>query len=262
MFNAENKTKLVRNDSVFVYDDGFFLSESMNSSISSKVVVPILIELLNPTSVVDMGCGAGAFLEEFRNFNITDLLGLDNSDIDPKYLLFDRNKILKQNLTEQFSLKKKFELAICLEVAEHIDEGESEVFIDNLSNLSDVILFSAAIPGQGGTHHVNEQWPEYWAEKFKNRNFVPFDIIRPLLWNISNIDPIYAQNSILYIKKEKIELYPNLGGLKAFSHEKLLPLIHPEIYTKKVIKNHKVSNPHVTDLISFAAKVWQKIVGS
>lgn len=99
--------------------------------------------------------------------------------------------------------------------------------MDNLTSFSDVILFSAAIPNQGGTHHVNEQWPSYWAEKFLARGFVPADCIRFKLWNDKNISFWYRQNLIIFVRKNALHKYPMLER----EVSKPLPdAVHPELW--------------------------------
>jgi hypothetical protein len=87
---------------------------------------------------------------------------------------------------------------LCLEVAEHLPADSAPTLIDSLVSLGPVILFSAAIPFQGGTHHVNEQWPEYWA-----RHFSPRDIMRTVRrrFGVHDVEWYYAQNILLYVER-------------------------------------------------------------
>jgi hypothetical protein len=79
-------------------------------------------------------------------------------------------------------LDRKYDLAICLEVAEHLPVSSAGTLVDSITRASDLILFSAAIPLQTGTHHINEQWQDYWAALFDQRGFVASDIVRPAIW--------------------------------------------------------------------------------
>ncbi|MBQ6971931.1 MAG: hypothetical protein IJP86_06205 [Synergistaceae bacterium] len=121
--------------------------------------------------------------------------------------------------------EERFSLTISSEVAEHIDAKFSDAFMDNLTSFSDVILFSAAIPGQGGTHHVNEQWPSYWAEKFRARGFIPADCIRPQIWNDREIFYWYRQNMLLFVRENTLQHYPSLIPE---TQRPLLDIVHPE----------------------------------
>lgn len=111
------------------------------------------------------------------------------------------NEFKAVDLTQKIVLPQKFDMAMSLEVAEHLDEKYSDQFIENITNASDVILFSAAIPGQYGVHHVNEQCVSYWIEKFANKGFQPFDIIRPHFWWDEEVELDYRQNSVIFVKE-------------------------------------------------------------
>jgi hypothetical protein len=99
-----------------------------------------------------------------------------------------------------FSLSERFDLAISLEVAEHLPRRSASGFVRSLCQLAPIVLFSAAVPGQGGEHHVNEQWPEYWRQAFANHHFVMFDPFRPLLWHDERVAFYYRQNLFLFIR--------------------------------------------------------------
>ena len=87
---------------------------------------------------------------------------------------------------------------LVLEVAEHLPHAKAELFVDNLVAHGDVILFSAAVPHQGGEHHVNEQPPEYWRQKFKARGYDVFDFVRPALTARGDVMPWYRFNTYVY----------------------------------------------------------------
>lgn len=124
-----------------------------------------------------------------------------------------------------------FYSTVSSEVAEHIDPCDTDVFVDNLTSFSDVVLFSAAILGQGGTHHVNEQWPSYWIEKFAARGFIPVDCIRPEIWDDDTMCPDYRQNLMLFVRKTQLANYP---ANSAEAGRKVLNLVHPGIYMQKI----------------------------
>ena len=123
-------------------------------------------------------------------------------------------------------------MAISLEVAEHVDKKFSEVFVDNLVRHSDVVLFSAAIPYQGGFRHVNEQWQSYWASLFEARGFTSYDLFRSQIWNDHNIHFWYKQNTILYINKNNVDTIDKvLSYIKEKSLQRLpLDIVHPGFY--------------------------------
>lgn len=211
------------------YNKDFYEAEKSSSEISSKKIIPILMEMFNPKSVVDVGCGTGAFLSEFRKNGLSNTLGIDGPWLDRTLLQIDNNDLLIQNLSEEIKIDKKFDLVISLEVAEHIEQKFAESFVRSLTRLGSVVLFSAAIPFQGGTHHVNEQWPDYWAKLFSNLGYVPVDCIRRKLWN-EDIDLIYAQNSIIYIDRKVLHQYQSILDQDPFWGSMPLRLVHPRLY--------------------------------
>jgi hypothetical protein len=132
--------------------------------------------------------------------------------------------------TFQAPESERYDLAISLEVAEHLHEKAADNFFRQLTRLSDRILFSAAIPGQGGLHHLNERSPGYWAEKFRDCGFTQLDILRPRFWDDDRIAWWYRQNFFLYenrIRKasdEEISLEHSFDA----AH-----LVHPNAFRQK-----------------------------
>jgi alpha-amylase/alpha-mannosidase (GH57 family) len=86
-------------------------------------------------------------------------------------------------------------------VAEHLPAHKAETFVDNLTAHGDVILFSAAVPHQGGEHHVNEQPPEYWRKLFAAEGYEVFDWLRPRLADRREVKAWYRFNSFIYADK-------------------------------------------------------------
>lgn len=169
---------------------------------SAEEIVPLIIDWINPSRVVDVGCGIGTWLSVFKRFGVPNLLGIDGSHVDKALLHINNEEFLEHDLREPIDLGEKFDLVISLEVAEHIPESFSDTFIDTLTNLGSCILFSAAIPYQGGDGHLNEQWPSYWQEKFDKRGFILHDCIRSFIWNNKRVKPWYRQNMFLAVHKK------------------------------------------------------------
>ncbi len=217
------------------YDKSFFEGQKGGSVRSATEVVPIVIYLFDPKSVVDVGCGVGTWLKVFVDKGITDVLGIDGEYVDRKQLVVPADKFMPHDLEKSFPSNKKFDLAISLEVGEHLPEHSAEQFVKTLTSLAPVVLFSAAIPFQGGTHHINERWQSYWAEKFNKNGFVPTDIIRKKIWTNNEVQPWYKQNIVLYIDKTKLvdQNFPikNEDEVTEFGN---LDVVHPEIYLQAV----------------------------
>lgn len=190
---------------------------------AANEMVPFIINLLKPKSVVDVGCGTGTWLKIFEDNSINDVVGIDGSYVDKSLLKINTDKFIEYDLEIFFKSEKKYDLAISLEVAEHLSEVSADIFIKTLTELSDIVVFSAAIPNQGGQNHINEQEPRYWIEKFESLEFKTFDILRPIFWDNKNIDWWYRQNILLFTKDrvliKKLELFNSFYG----TH-----LVHPE----------------------------------
>ncbi len=193
---------------------------------SAKAIVPTVVELVRPTSVVDLGCGTGAWLAEFKRCGVADTVGVDTTQVPTDELEIDPNDFVTTDLTEPLRLQGYFDLAMSLEVAEHLPAEKSEQFVATLTQLAPVVLFSAAVPYQGGEHHINEQWPSYWVDRFAEQGFVALDPFRRLIWERTDVDWWYAQNLVLFVQRD------HLAKLPACELEKpgIQSLVHPRNY--------------------------------
>jgi SAM-dependent methyltransferase len=143
--------------------------------------------LVDPKSVLDVGCGTGTWLSHFVGEGISDCIGIDGPWAASADLLIDRDKFVGANLEAPPKLDRRFDLTISFEVAEHLPQERAAGFVEYLCSTAPVVAFSAAIPLQGGTNHVNEQWPDYWIEMFRRNRFACLDLIRPAFWNNANL---------------------------------------------------------------------------
>ncbi len=190
------------------YDPTFYEKETVEARESSHVIVPIVLETIRPGSVVDIGCGTGAWLSTFQEFGVKDVLGLDGNYVDTKRLLIPHEYFQAVDLTQPLHLKKSFDLAVSLEVAEHLEPKYAGGFVEALCAASPVVLFSAAVPGQGGIHHVNEHWPGYWHQLFAQQNYRMFDPIRYRVWHNEQVTYYYRQNIFLFARDDVVESNP------------------------------------------------------
>jgi SAM-dependent methyltransferase len=145
------------------YTSEFFRAKTEGSLRSARTVVPIVMELLKPGSVVDVGCGRGTWLSVFAEHGIADVVGVDGDYVDRRTLLIPPDRFVAHDLTTPLRLHRTFDLVVSLEVAEHLPVACAGEFVASLTSLGSAVLFSAAVPGQGGTHHVNERWQDYWG---------------------------------------------------------------------------------------------------
>ncbi|MBL8492341.1 MAG: methyltransferase domain-containing protein [Rhodocyclaceae bacterium] len=181
------------------YDDAFYDKQAAGSATSARVVLPLVFAKYGlPGSVVDVGCGIATWLSVARELGVAVVTGVDNHDAAPGRLLVPAEDFRRQDLEASVSLPRRYDLALSLEVAEHLSAARAEGFVADLCALSDRVLFSAAIPGQLGDHHINERWQSWWGKLFAARGYVPDDFLREQLWNHPSVMWWYAQNTILY----------------------------------------------------------------
>jgi SAM-dependent methyltransferase len=188
--------------------------------------VPLVQEMVNAKSVLDVGCGIGTWLKAFAETGVADYTGVDGEYVNKKLIQIPMENFVSHNLNTSLNLKRKFDLVVSLEVAEHLETQHNNQLIEMLTLHGDVILFSAAIPGQGGQFHINEQWLSVWISLFEKYGFGYYDCIRPRIWNNSNVDVWYKQNIVIFCK---------LGHrLEQVFKQKTSPykdIVHPELFT-------------------------------
>jgi SAM-dependent methyltransferase len=218
------------------YNKDFFEFHFNVSTSSAHEIIPIIIEYVQPTSVIDVGCGNGTWLAVWEKHGIADITGVDGDYVNVDELLIDKKYFIPFNLEKGFTSDRKYSLVTCLEVAEHINPNSAENFIKSLCNLGDIIAFSAAIPGQEGTLHVNEQYPEYWIALFAKNDFVPIDSIRKRIWNNQKISWWYRQNIFFFIRKNQITGSAKFQKALESTDTEFVNIIHPELFKNKLIE--------------------------
>ena len=202
---------------------------------AAAVVVPIVRDLVPTTSVIDLGCGTGEWLAVFREHGSSRVTGVVGPCVDRKALHIAREEFVEHDLALPFVLPQRFDLAVCLEVVGHIPDERADVVVESLCALSDVVLFSAPIPLQHpvGTHPANNQWPEYWAERFRRRGYQPIDAIRWRIWDNPVVPYYYSQNILLYASGSALRAQPRLADACERWQGKALPLVHPALYVER-----------------------------
>jgi SAM-dependent methyltransferase len=213
------------------YDEQFFGDHVDKARTSAQAIVPIVMELVAPTSVIDLGCGPGAWLATFAELGVGDYRGVDGEWVAPELLQIPPERFIAARLDRPFALDRRFDLAVSLEVAEHLPEASAKDFVGSLSALAPCILFSAAIPHQGGLNHLNEQWPEYWVELFAGRGYAVVDAIRPRVWTPPGIAFWYRQNTFIFARPEVLAARPLLAAARESTNESMLSLVHPSLLT-------------------------------
>jgi hypothetical protein len=181
-----------------VYNTDFYDYIDDGSRASARTVAPLLLAEMNIDSLLDVGAGHGAWASEWMAAGVTDVVAIDGDYVKPDQLVIPEANFRAADLSQPLDLGRKFDLVQSLEVAEHLPHAKAATFVETLTRHGDVVLFSAAVPHQGGEHHVNEQPPEYWRQLFKACGYSAFDWLRPRLADQRQVKGWYRYNSFLY----------------------------------------------------------------
>ena len=187
------------------YDGGFFDYITIGSRRSAAIVAPLVLKHYQAKSLADIGCGRGAWLPEWQRAGVADYIGIDGEYIDRDEVLISPVRFATYDLTKRFDIGRRIRSRCSLEVGEHINPQDTDTFVDNLCRHADAILFSAAVPGQGGVLHVNEQDYAFWRQRFSARGYRLFDFVRPNLRSHRQVEPWYRYNSLFFARADAIE---------------------------------------------------------
>jgi len=154
------------------------------------------------------------------------------------------------DFTRPLPVHRQFDLVVSLEVAEHLPSAHAETFVQSLTRLGPVVLFSAAIPFQGGTGHLNEQWPDYWAAKFAKRGYVVVDAVRGRIWDIEDIPWWYAQNAFLFVRHEALSTIPLLARTSDAAGPRPVAIVHPRLFMSYAHPNRRSVRLLVLQILS------------
>jgi SAM-dependent methyltransferase len=231
------------------YDKNFYETHMEGMSESALAILSLLFEYYKPQSVIDIGCGQGAWLAVAESLGVKILKGVDGDWVRKDALLSKSIDFVEANLNEKKpKIIEKFDLCISSEVAEHISEKNAKQFVDLLCSASDTVLFSAAIRHQGGTNHVNEQWQSYWIELFSSNGYIPIDCIRGNLWDNISVEWWYRQNIFLFTGPDNKSI--NLKALRALE-KPISDIVHPINYEKKIINYEKKISKNKKNIESY-----------
>jgi SAM-dependent methyltransferase len=212
------------------YDRAFYDSHLQLVRSSAEEIVPMVLDLVKPKSVADVGCGIGTWLSVCKANGVSDLLGLDGEWVDRTQLEIGGHEFVVADLLKPLALRRRFDLAMSLEVGEHLTPSAAALLVDSLVSLSPVVLFSAAIPFQNGVDHVNEQWPQYWADRFAQRGYLVADPIRAAVWENDRVAWWYAQNLLLFVHAS----HPLAHDPHLHCGTSARALVHPKNYGRVV----------------------------
>lgn len=224
---------------------------------AAEKIIPFLTGIFHPKSVIDIGCGTGTWLKVYIDNGINNVLGIEGHHLDVTKLVIPKDIVILHDLEKEFNMTRKFDMAMSLEVAEHLSHTVADQFIQQITSLSDVVFFSAAIPFQGGQNHINEQWLSYWIAIFEKYHFKPFDIIRPKFWDSESVEFWYAQNACLFIKEGKEDEYSGLAALPTFYAK---DIVHPALLKKSGEYRNRIWKGQVS--VGFIIKLIVKKIAS
>jgi SAM-dependent methyltransferase len=234
------------------YDAAFHANRDAETRYDAETILTIVQEAIPDVhAAIDVGCGVGTWLSVLRARGVEDVLGIDGDWVDPNALVIPAERFRRHDLNSALPVGKKYDLVISLEVAEHLPAARAESFVTDLTELSDFVLFSAAIPGQGGTNHVNEQLADYWIRLFDGRAYAALDIIRRRIWDDERIAVHYRQNTLLFVKRDRAtEVRVSTGDASG-----PLSIIHPRLYLNKM---EHWTNPTISQSLKFLATALVK----
>ncbi|MBQ9486622.1 MAG: methyltransferase domain-containing protein [Selenomonadaceae bacterium] len=219
------------------YDENFYKHQREISHRYASVIIPVVAKFVHPHSIIDIGCGEGGWLDYWQKVFGVEIYGVDGDYVDRNWLFIDKKFFHPLNLEERINFGKRFDLVQSMEVAEHLSPARADSFVEDLTKLGDVILFSAAVPTTGGVHHVNEQWQSYWANLFQKFGYVGIDCIRPKIWSDARLSVNRRQNCFIYVKSTELYRYPELQKYYLeHSQNTVYDMIHPQFFVDRINK--------------------------
>lgn len=217
-------------DAAYRYDADFYTYTSRLSSPSARRIAAIFQELLPVRSVLDVGCGTGVWLGAWHGVGVEDVFGIDGDYVDRDRLGIPSERFLARDLNLPFRLGRHFDLVQSLEVAEHLPAARAASFIEDLAAHADMVLFSAAPPGQGGENHINEQPYDYWRAFFRRAGLVPLDCVRPMIAGQTDVAPWYRYNVLLYVHERMMATLPESLLRHLVPEDLPIPDLSPPVY--------------------------------
>jgi len=213
------------------YSERFYAGIGPGSRSSAQVVLPIVFGLLAPSRVADIGCGSGTWLAACRELGARRVLGVDGDWVSGSVLQIPAEDFRAADLRQSLDIAETFDLVISVEAAEHLPEARAASFVAELVGLGKAVLFSGAIPRQGGDRHINEQWQGYWANLFAQHGYAAVDCVRPVVWSDPRVDYWYAQNVLLYVAEDLLRSNPALQRAHERTNPGQLSVVHPQLFT-------------------------------
>jgi SAM-dependent methyltransferase len=211
-----------------LYDESFYAYQVDGSVRSARLILARLFEVFRPQSVADFGCGRGSWLAASESLGASKLHGFDGPWVEPGRLLSKQIVFTPVDMGGEIELPTRYDLAISVEVAEHLPAGRAAAFVRTLCRAADVVVFGAAIPYQQGVGHINEQPPSYWIRLFEDNGYDLYDIFREHAWQNSEVAWWYAQNTLLFINRRGSQSLPDRERL-ILMESAITDAVHPRL---------------------------------
>lgn len=236
------------------YDAAYYADLAAGARRSAEQVLPLVFRAAAPASVVDFGCGSGEWLAVAARLGV-EIIGVDGPWVAEETLEIAPERFVAADLARPVELGRRFDLALCLEVAEHLPPDAAPTLVKTLTRHAPVVLFSAAIPGQGGTEHMNEAWPNSWAAHFDRFGFDCQDAVRAAVWADPSVEPWYRQNLLLFVRRGvRLAAMPE-------PHTSAVSRVHPELWTERLRQQRQVEAARAADAAEIVrlGHAWQAL---
>ena len=223
-----------------------FLHTTRSKACAEKVVNVLWPFLNNARSFLDLGCGVGSWSAALEQKGINHFVMVDHPALQKEALLVRQKDIFQPvNLDTDLPAPGRYDLALCIEVLEHFTAERALEIFHFLSSQSDLVLFSAAVPGQHGKGHINCRRHAYWHQQFAAQGFDYYDGFKPQLFGMEDVHYWIQQNLFLYYRPSKANLFE---GLQNITHPDL-ELVHQHILQRKM---------GIWEYLKMAPKVFRK----
>ncbi|BAZ50392.1 hypothetical protein NIES4103_30080 [Nostoc sp. NIES-4103] len=185
--------------STVLYDENFFNSKYFDTDYGT--IATTIFNLYQPKTVVDFGCGPGHLSRELAKLGVkgTAIDGFSHPDFSNLDVEFQSVNLNDSSAIGNIFTNRTFDVAICLEVAEHLNPSVSSELVAWLTKVAPVVVFSAAVLGQDGVGHINLQPRDFWHSQFTRHSFLCADRIREQLRLVPSIAPWYRYNILDYV---------------------------------------------------------------
>jgi len=185
-----------------MYDKEYYEKLSRNERVNDvEQLCDVIYSEYEPDSVIDFGCGPGVFLNQFYKMGVT-VLGVDNSaeafDVSP----VPEENLIIHDLRQPYAVENKYDLTICIELLEHLSEEHADTLVSTIVESGEIMIVSAAYPGQGGQVHINEKPKDYWISKFESKGVIYDKNSSEYIINQVNLDALdFVEDTLMVFKQ-------------------------------------------------------------